>query len=40
MSVYQPTFNVLELKNDKVTEYIISWNSKGIYRIAFDGKGS
>ena len=40
MSVYQPTFNVLELKNDKGTEYIISWNSKGIYRIAFDGKGS
>ena len=31
MFFYQPTFNVLELKNDKGTEYIISWKSKGIY---------
>ena len=31
MFFYQPTFNVLELKNDEGTEYIISWKSKGIY---------
>ena len=31
MFVYQPTFHVLELKNDKGTEYIKSWKSKGIY---------
>ena len=31
MFVYQPTFNVLDLKNDKRTEYIISWKSKRIY---------
>ena len=30
MFVYQPTFNVLGLKN-KSTEYIISWKSKGAY---------
>ena len=38
--VYQPTFNVLELKKDKGTEYIISWKSKGVYNsklIASDG---
>ena len=28
---YLPTFNVLELKKDKCTEYIIGWNSKGLY---------
>ena len=31
MFVYQPTFNVLELKNSKGTEYIVSWKSKEIY---------
>ena len=31
MFVYQPTFNVLDLKNHEGTEYIISWKSKGIY---------
>ena len=31
MFVYQPTINVLELKNDKVTEYITCWKSKGVY---------
>ena len=31
MFVYQPTFNVLELKEDKDTEYIIGWKSKGVY---------
>ena len=31
MFVYQPTFNVLELKIDKDTEYIIGWKSKGVY---------
>ena len=31
MFVYQPTFNVLELKKDKGTEYIIGWKSKGVY---------
>ena len=30
MFVYQPTFNVLELKNDKGAEYVISWNAKGL----------
>ena len=40
MFLYQPTFNVLELKNDKCSEYIISWHSKGICHsklIAFYG---
>ena len=31
MFAYQPTFNVLELKIDKGTEYIIGWKSKGVY---------
>ena len=31
MFVYQPTFNMLELKIDKDTEYVISWKSKGMY---------
>ena len=29
MFVYQSTFNVLELKIDKDTEYIIGWKSEG-----------
>ena len=35
MFVCQPTFNVLELKNYKGTEYIISWKSKVIYNSKF-----
>ena len=31
MFVYQPAFNVIELKNDEGTEYIVSWKSNGIY---------
>ena len=31
MFVYQPTFNMLELKIDKGTEYIIGWKPKGVY---------
>ena len=31
MFVYQSTFNVLELKIDKDTEYNIDWKSKGLY---------
>ena len=27
---YQPTFDTLELKEYKPTEYVISWKSKGI----------
>ena len=30
MFVYQPTFNMLELKEDKGTDYVISWKSKGL----------
>ena len=29
--VYQPTFDVLELKTEKGTEYIIGWKAKGLY---------
>ena len=38
--VYQPTFNMLELKTDKGTEYVIGWKSKGVYYsklVAFHG---
>ena len=31
MFVHQPTFNVLKLKIDKVTEYIFGWKSKGVH---------
>ena len=31
MFVYQPIFNVLELKIDIGTEYIIDWKSKSLY---------
>ena len=40
MFVYQLTFNVLELKNDKCTKYIVSWKPKGPYaskRIVLHG---
>ena len=29
--VYQPTFNILGLKEDKGNEHVIGWKSKGIY---------
>ena len=28
---YQPTFNTLELKEDKCNEYVIGWKLKGEY---------
>ena len=31
MFVYQPTLNILELKEEKCTDYIIDWKSKGVY---------
>ena len=31
MFVYQPKYNVLKLKTDNGTEYMISWKSTGIY---------
>ena len=31
MFPYQPTSNMLELKPDKGTDYVISWKSKGVY---------
>ena len=31
MFVYQPTVNILELKEEKCTDYIIDWKSKGVY---------
>ena len=29
MFLYQPTLDVLELKKDKDTDYVLSWKSKG-----------
>ena len=31
MFVYQSTFNMVELKKDKGTDYIISWKSEGLF---------
>ena len=31
MFVYQSTFNMLELKEDKSTEYVIGWKYKEVY---------
>ena len=31
MFVYQPTFNMLELKKDKSIAYVIGWKSKGLF---------
>ena len=31
MFVYQPTLDTFELKKDKVTDYNLSWKSKGVY---------
>ena len=32
MFVYKPTLNMLQVKEDKGTEYVISWKSKGVYK--------
>lgn len=32
MFVYQPVFNTLRLKQDKGTEYITAWKSKGLFK--------
>ena len=29
--VYQPTLDILELKKDKGTDYVLSWKSKGVF---------
>ena len=29
--VYQPTLDMLELTEDKGTDYVLSWKSKGVY---------
>ena len=29
--VYQPTLNILELKEEKDTDCFIDWKSKGVY---------
>ena len=31
MFVYQPTLDTSELKKDKGTDYVLRWNSKGLY---------
>ena len=31
MFVYQPTLDFLELKKYKVTDYVLSWKSEGLY---------
>ena len=33
--VYQPAFNMLELKEDKDTECVFSWKSKRVYSFKF-----
>ena len=33
--VYQPTLNTLELKDNKGTNYVIGWKSKGVYTSKF-----
>ena len=35
MFVYYPSFNTLELKKDKNTEYFIGWKSKGLFKSNF-----
>ena len=32
MLVYQPTFNMLELKENKGTEYITAWKLKELFK--------
>ena len=29
--VYQPTLDILELKKDRSTNYVLSWKSKGVF---------
>ena len=31
MFIYQSTFSTLELKEYKITKYVISWKSKGVF---------
>ena len=31
MSIHQPMLNLLELKKNKVTNYVLSWRSKRVY---------
>ena len=35
MFVYQPTFDTLDLKKDRDTDYLLSWKSKGVYTSKF-----
>ena len=37
MFVYQPTFNPLELKIEKGTDYVIGWKSKGVCNFKLIG---
>ena len=33
MFAYQPTFNTIELKKDKGTNYVTCWKSKGLFEF-------
>ena len=33
MFVYQPTRDTLELKDEKGTDYVIVWKSKGLFKF-------
>ena len=35
MFVYQPTFSTLAFKEDKGSEYVIAWKSKGLFKTEF-----
>ena len=35
MFVYQPTLDMLELKKDKGTNYVLSWKSEGVHTSKF-----
>ena len=35
MFAYQPTFSMLELKEEKGTECIITWKPKGLFKTNF-----
>ena len=35
MFVYQPILDMLELKKDKGTDYVLSWKSNGVYNSKF-----
>ena len=32
---YQPTLDTLELRKDKDTDYVLSWEQKGVYKSKF-----